>query len=141
MTDVAALPSFTREASQSGFPLVRPRWLGPMTTTAALLGHVALGLLFLNFALEKIVPLDSIGADLIPEGDQFESVEQVELDDVPPLEAMEQPDFAIPPPLVDWQFNLGLRTVQRILVTPCEIPGPAVSIERVRQWASFLGRN
>jgi periplasmic protein TonB len=100
MTDVAALPSFAHEASESGFPPVRPRWLGPAATTAALLGHVALGLLFLNIALEKIVPLDSIGADLIPEGDQFESVEQVELDDVPPPEAMEQPDFAIPPPLV-----------------------------------------
>ncbi len=100
MTDVAALPSFAHEPSESGFAPVRPRWLGPAATTFALLGHVALGLLFLNLALEKIVPLDYVGADLIPEGDQFESVEQVQLDDVPPPEAMEQPDFAIPPPLV-----------------------------------------
>ncbi len=100
MTDVAALPTFAQASSESGFPPVRPRWLGPTATTAAILAHMALGVLFMNFALEKIVPLDEVGADLIPEGDQFESVEQVELDDVPPPEAMEQPDFAIPPPLV-----------------------------------------
>jgi periplasmic protein TonB len=100
MTSVATLPSLAHEASESGFPPIRPRWLGPITTTAVVLAHVALGVLFMNFALEKIVPLDEVGADLIPEGDQFESVEQVEMDEVPPPEAMEQPDFAIPPPLV-----------------------------------------
>jgi periplasmic protein TonB len=100
MTDVAALPNFAQEPFESGFPPVRPRWLGPAATTAAILAHMALGVLFMNFALEKIVPLDSVSADLIPEGDQFESVEQVEMDDVPPPEEMEQPDFAIPPPLV-----------------------------------------
>jgi periplasmic protein TonB len=100
MTHAGALPSFALEPSESGFPPVRPRWLGPVTTTAVVLAHLALGMLFMNFALEKIVPLDSVGVDLIPEGDQFESVEQAELDDVAPPEAMEQPDFAIPPPLV-----------------------------------------
>jgi protein TonB len=100
MTDVAALPSFASEASDSGFAPVRPRWLEPVAFAAVLLGHVALGLLFVNFALDKIVPLDSVSADLIPEGDQFESVEQVEMDDVPPPQEVEQPDFAIPPPLV-----------------------------------------
>lgn len=34
--------------------------------------------------------------------------------------------------LVDWRFKMGLRNVQRILVTPCEAPGLAVSIERAR---------
>ena len=100
MTHVATLPSFAHEPSESRFPPIRPRWLGPVTTTAVVLAHVALGVLFMNFALEKIVPLDEVGADLIPEGDQFESVEQVEMDEVPPPEAMEQPDFAIPPPLI-----------------------------------------
>jgi len=100
MTDLAALPSFAAGASDGAFPPVRPRWLEPVAFAAVLLGHVALGLLFMNFALEKIVPLDSVSADLIPEGDQFESVEQVELDEVPPPQEVEQPDFAIPPPLV-----------------------------------------
>jgi len=100
MTDVAALSAFGHEPSDRAFPPIRPRWLGPATTTAVVLGHVALGLLFMNFALDKIVPLDSVSADLIPEGDQFESEEQVEMDNVPPPEAVEQPDIAIPPPLV-----------------------------------------
>jgi hypothetical protein len=42
---------------------------------------------------------------------------------------------------VNWQFNMGLRTVQSILVTPCEIPGLAVSIETARLCSGFLGRN
>ena len=100
MTEVGALPSFVHQPSEGGFPLIRPRWLGPLTTTVVVLAHLALGVLFMNFALDKIVPLDEVGVDLIPEGDQFESVEQAELDDVAPPEAMEQPDFAIPPPLV-----------------------------------------
>ena len=100
MTDIAALPTFANEASENGFPPVRPRWLEPVAIAAVLLAHLALGVLFMNFALDKIVPLDEVGADLIPEGDQFELVEQVEMDEVPPPEAVEQPDFAIPPPLV-----------------------------------------
>ena len=100
MTDLAALPTFAHEVSENAFPPVRPRWLEPVAIAAVLLGHLALGVLFMNFALDKIVPLDEVGADLIPEGDQFESVEQVEMDEVPPPEAVEQPDFAIPPPLV-----------------------------------------
>ncbi len=100
MTDVATLPTLVHEMSEGGYAPIRPRWLEPVTITAVLLAHVALGVLFMNFALEKIVPLDSVSADLIPEGDQFESVEQVEMDDVPPPEEIEQPDFAIPPPLV-----------------------------------------
>lgn len=47
--------------------------------------------------------------------------------------------FAVP--RVDWHFNVGLRIVQRILVTPCEILEPAVSIEKLRQYVSFLGRS
>jgi periplasmic protein TonB len=100
MTDARALPSFVYEPSEGGFPPIRPRWLGPVTTTAVVLAHLALGVLFMDFALEKIVPLEEVGVDLIPEGDQFESVEQAEMDEVPPPEAFEQPDFAIPPPLV-----------------------------------------
>ena len=100
MTDLAALPTFAHEVSENAFPPVRPRWLEPVAIAAVLLGHLALGVLFMNFALDKIVPLDEVGADLIPEGDQFELVEQVEMDEVPPPEAVEQPDFAIPPPLV-----------------------------------------
>jgi len=100
MTHVGALSSIVHQPSEGGFPSIRPRWLGPLTTMAAILAHLALGVLFMNFTFEKIVPLDTVGVDLIPEGDQFESVEQVEMDDVPPPEAVEQPDFAIPPPLV-----------------------------------------
>ena len=100
MTEVGALPSFVHQPSEGGFPPIRPRWLGLLTTTAVVLAHLALVMLFMNFALDKIVPLDEVGVDLIPEGDQFESVEQAEMDEVSPPEAMEQPDFAIPPPLV-----------------------------------------
>jgi periplasmic protein TonB len=100
MTDAGALPSHAHELSEGGYPPIRPRWLGPVTTTAVVLAHLALGVLFMDFALEKIVPLEEVGVDLIPEGDQFESVEQAEMDEVPPPEAFEQPDFAIPPPLV-----------------------------------------
>ncbi len=100
MTDVEALPSFVHEPFEGGFPPIRPRWLGPLTTTAVVLAHLALGVLFMDFALEKIVPLEEVGVDLIPEGDQFESVEQAEMDEVSPPEAFEQPDFAIPPPLI-----------------------------------------
>jgi len=99
MTHAGSLSS-VHEPSEGGFPPIRPPWLGPVTTTAVVLAHLALGVLFMDFALEKIVPLEEVGVDLIPEGDQFESVEQAEMDEVPPPEAMEQPDFAIPPPLV-----------------------------------------
>ncbi|HXZ15736.1 MAG TPA: hypothetical protein VEH77_07180, partial [Roseiarcus sp.] len=92
--------SYAHLPSEGGYPPIRPRWLGPVTTAAVVLAHLALGILFADFALEKIVPLEEVGVDLIPEGDQFESVEQAEMDEVPPPEAMEQPDFAIPPPLV-----------------------------------------
>ncbi len=101
MTDLAFTPDFTRSASPGPeFPLVKPRWLSPAATVAVVLVHVAVAVLLMATAVEKLVPLDSLSMDLIPEGDMFESQPMQAQDDVPPPEEMEQPDLALPPPMV-----------------------------------------
>jgi protein TonB len=101
MTDIAALPSIPESApNPMGFPTVKPRWLGPAATVAVVAAHVAVAVLLMVTAIEKVVPLDQVSMDLIPEGDMFESVEQQAMDETPPPEEVEQPDLAIPPPVV-----------------------------------------
>jgi periplasmic protein TonB len=101
MSDVALSSAVPSPApTPSGYPSVKPRWLAPATTVAVVLAHVAVAVLLMATAIEKIVPLDQVSMDLIPEGDMFESVEQQAMDDTPPPEQVEQPDLAIPPPMV-----------------------------------------
>jgi protein TonB len=105
MTDFAALPSSFAPAPSppvrpSGYPPVKPRWLSSATTAAVVLAHVVVAALLVHAAVEKIVPLESVSMDLIPEGDMFESEEQQAMDDTPPPEAIEQPEIALPPPQI-----------------------------------------
>jgi len=83
----------------ASFPPVKPRWLSPATTVAVVLAHIGVAALLTVTVIEKMSPLDSLGVDLVPEGDTLES-EQVEAMDeaqVKPAE-MQEPDLAIPPP-------------------------------------------
>jgi len=102
MTDIAMVPDYARSAAppSSGFPPVKPRWLGPAATVAVVLAHVGVAVLLMVTAIEKYVPLESVSMDLIPEGDMFESQKVEAQDDTPPPEAVEQPDLAIPPPML-----------------------------------------
>ncbi len=98
MTDVAALSEFSRATpNDPGFPPVKPRWLRPATTVVVALAHIGVAGLLMLAPLEKVMPLEQINMDLIPEGDMFESVQQEETDDVVPPEEVEQ-ELAIPLP-------------------------------------------
>ncbi len=94
-----------REHSGSGyttlrFPPVKPRWLGPTTTLMVVLAHIGIAAVLMATAIEKFVPLDQLSADLIPEGDMFESPQVEAADNTAPPEEIEQPDLAIPPPML-----------------------------------------
>jgi len=104
MTDFA-LPSYApapARAPEPGdrYPRVRPKWLGPATTAAVVLAHLGVAFFFMNAAIEKIVPLDSVSMDLIPEGDDFEQDAVEAMDDTPPPQEIEEPEMALPPPLI-----------------------------------------
>ena len=101
MTEIALQPSLGSAVARQGeFPQVKPRWLTPATTVAVVLAHIGLGALLMAVAIEKIAPLDSLNAELMPEGDMFESEEVQAMDDTPPPQEIEQPDMGIPPPMV-----------------------------------------
>ncbi len=103
MTDLALSPQqMAREGDvpPSGPPPVKPAWLRPVATVAIVAAHVAVFAILMYTAAPKAVSLDSISMDLVPEGDFFEQEEVAEADDTPPPEAVEEPDLALPPPIV-----------------------------------------
>lgn len=100
MTDVS-LPSFAAEAASANPPPVKPVWLRPASLTAVLAAHATAAWLMLAMAVPTIASLESISMDLVPQGDFFESQEVTAAEEEPPPpEQIEQPDLALPPPVV-----------------------------------------
>ncbi len=59
MTDAAALSQLSSAAPVGPeFPPVKPRWLGPAATVAAVLAHVGVAVFLMTAAIEKIQPLE-----------------------------------------------------------------------------------
>ncbi|MCC3245558.1 energy transducer TonB [Methylocystis sp. WRRC1] len=101
MTDVALMPDMLGEGQEPpGTPRVQPPWLRPVAIVAIVLAHVAVFVGFMYAGAPKITSLDSISMDLVPEGDFFEQQEVSEAEDTPPPVAVEEPELALPPPMV-----------------------------------------
>ena len=101
MTDIAMLPEMANAGEvPPGVPPVKPPWLRPVATVAIVAAHVAVAALLMATAIPTISSLDSISMELVPQGDFFEAQEMAEADDTPPPEAVEEPEFALPPPMV-----------------------------------------
>ncbi|MGD9544159.1 MAG: energy transducer TonB [Methylocystis sp.] len=102
MTDLALSPQdMAREGDRPPGPEpVKPGWLRSATTAAVVAAHVIVFAILAYAPKPKTVSLDSISMDLVQEGDFFEQEEVAEADDTPPPEAVEEPEIALPPPLV-----------------------------------------
>ena len=119
MTDAAALSQLSSAAPVGPeFPPVKPRWLGPAATVAAVLAHVGVAVFLMTAAIEKIQPLDSVTMDLVPEGDMFETEQVDAADEVVPPEEMEQPDLAIPLPQVMTPDAPPIPVKKEVVVKP-----------------------
>lgn len=100
MTDLT-LSSFAAGAPSPNPPPVKPPWLRPTSLAAVLAAHATAAWLMLAMAVPTIATLNSISMDLVPQGDFFESQEVTAAEEEPPPpEEVEQPDLAIPPPVV-----------------------------------------
>ncbi|MGJ0504417.1 MAG: energy transducer TonB [Methylocystis sp.] len=103
MTDLALSPhDMAREGERppSGPEPVKPGWLRSVTTVLVIAAHVMVFGILAYTAKPTAVSLDSVSMDLVPEGDFFEQEEVAEADDTPPPEAVEEPEIALPPPMV-----------------------------------------
>ncbi len=102
MTDFALMPGLAgdRGGAPSGPPRVNPPWLRPTAIAAIVAVHLAVFGAFLLAPPPKSISLDSLTMDLVQEGDFIEQEEQSAAEDTPPPVAMEQPDLALPPPVV-----------------------------------------
>jgi len=103
MTDLALSPQqIVREGDQppSGPDPIKPPWLRSVTTGAVIALHVLVFAILAYTAKPSAISLDSVSMDLVSEGDFFEQEEVAEADDTPPPEAVEEPEIALPPPLV-----------------------------------------
>lgn len=100
MTDLT-LSSFATGTPYASPPPVKPPWLRAASFTGVVTAHVAIAWLLLKLAVPSIASLESISMDLVPQGDFFESQEVTAAEEEPPPpEEIEQPDLAIPPPVV-----------------------------------------
>jgi hypothetical protein len=84
----------------SGPRSVNPPWLRPAAITAIVAAHLAVFGAFLFAPPPKSISLDSLTMDLVQEGDFIEQEEVSAAEDTPPPVAVEQPDLALPPPVV-----------------------------------------
>ncbi len=102
MTDLALSPEMTRQgnASPSGPPPLKPAWLRPVATVAIIAAHLGVFALLMRTPVPPALSLDSINMDLVQEGDYFDAQEVSEAEDKPPPETVEEPDLALPPPMV-----------------------------------------
>lgn len=100
MTDLT-LSSFEAGAPTADPPPVKPTWLRAASLSGVVAAHGAVAWLLLAVAVPTISNLDSISMDLVPQGDYFESQEVTAAEEQPPPpEEVEQPDLALPPPVV-----------------------------------------
>jgi outer membrane biosynthesis protein TonB len=102
MTDLALSPGVAgqRDQEPAGPPPVNPPWLRPVATTAIVAAHLAVFAAFLFAPAPKSISLDSLTMDLVQEGDFIEQEEVSAAEDTPPPVAVEQPEVALPPPVV-----------------------------------------
>jgi len=103
MTDLALSPQdMAREGDgpSMGPEPIKPPWLRSATTVLVIAAHVLVFGILAYTAKPTAISLDSVSMDLVPEGDFFEQEEVAEADDTPPPEAVEEPEIALPPPLV-----------------------------------------
>jgi hypothetical protein len=102
MTDFALIPGLAgnRGNAPPGPPRVNPPWLRPAAIAAIVALHLAVFGAFLLAPPPKSISLDSLTMDLVQEGDFIEQEEQSAAEDTPPPVAVEQPDLALPPPVV-----------------------------------------
>lgn len=102
MTDFALTSEVAgnRGDMPSGPPPVNPPWLRPAAITAIVAAHLAVFGAFLFTPAPKSISLDSLTMDLVQEGDFIEQEEVSAAEDTPPPVAVEQPDLALPPPVV-----------------------------------------
>ena len=102
MTDLALNTGLAgrRDDPPSGPPPIKPPWLRPAAITAIVAAHVAVFAALMYTAVPKVISLDSISMDLVQEGDFFEQQEVSAAEDTPPPETVEEPEIALPPPMV-----------------------------------------
>lgn len=98
MTDLAL--SSLEPGASSEAPPVKPPWLRAVSFVGVVAAHGAVAWLLLKLAVPTIATLESISMELVPQGDYFESPEVTAAEEEPPPEEIEQPDLAIPPPIV-----------------------------------------
>jgi protein TonB len=102
MTDLAFSPGLAGQRGEepAGPPPVNPPWLRPLAITAIVAAHLAVFGAFLLAPPPKSISLDSLTMDLVQEGDFIEQQEVSAAEDTPPPVAVEQPELALPPPVV-----------------------------------------
>jgi protein TonB len=102
MTDFALSPGLAdqRGDEPAGPPPVNPPWLRPLAIAAIVAAHLAVFGAFLLAPAPKSISLDSLTMDLVQEGDFIEQQEVSAAEDTPPPVAVEQPEVALPPPVV-----------------------------------------
>ncbi|MGA8171331.1 MAG: hypothetical protein WB816_10975 [Methylocystis sp.] len=87
--------SFARETAPH--PPVKPPWLRPLATAVVVIVHVLIAWLTIVVS----VPLfHAIDVTLVPSGDPFGSFKQQTDDQPPPPKDVEQPDLAMPAPMI-----------------------------------------
>lgn len=102
MTDFALSSEYAsrRDEPPPGPPPVNPPWLRPLAITLIVAAHLGVFAAFLFAPAPKSISLDSISMDLVQEGDFVEQQEVSAAEDTPPPVAVEQPELALPPPVV-----------------------------------------
>ncbi|HEY8161858.1 MAG TPA: energy transducer TonB [Methylocystis sp.] len=103
MTDFALSQDFApprRDEPPPGPPPVNPPWLRPVAITGIVALHLAVFTAFMFAPPPKTISLDSLSMDLVQEGDFIEQQEVSAAEDTPPPVAVEQPELALPPPVV-----------------------------------------
>ncbi|WP_442755176.1 energy transducer TonB [Methylocystis sp. JAN1] len=101
MTDFALSPEYAsrRDEPPPGPPPVNPPWLRPVAIVAIVAVHVAIFAAFILGPKPEPLALSENYVDL-ESGDFVEQEEVSAAEDTPPPVAVEQPELALPPPVV-----------------------------------------
>jgi outer membrane biosynthesis protein TonB len=101
MTDFALSPEYAgrRDEPPSGPPPVNPPWLRPVALVAIVAAHIAIFAAFILGPKPEPLALSENYVDL-ESGDFVEQEEVSAAEDSPPPVEVEQPEIALPPPLV-----------------------------------------
>jgi len=138
-------PFFAIEAVS--YPPVKPPWLPPAATAFVIALHAAVAWFSMSAAVHQFQMID---VTLVPFGDPFGSLEgpfdsqgQAAVDEGPPppepLEEVDQPDLATPPPMVMSPESQPVPTVKK------EIAEPKNSVvkhrgEHAKLWGALASR-